>query len=394
MSLRIGLLTTSYPRRPEDEAGVFVKRLVEGFDECGAGGFVIVPRDAGEPAGERQGAFEIRRYSYGVFSPGRLAFGAGIVPNLRRRPQLLAQAPMLLLRMAGEVIRRRRQIDLVHANWLVSGIAGCLAAALCRKPLVVTVRGEDLRLLGKRLPRTLLRPVLKRSAALVCVSEEFSERLKRDRVCDPARVHFIPNGVSVPMIERRAAREELGLSQAGRYLLFVGTVIPRKAIDVLIRALAEPQLGGFELIVCGRLDDPDYREAIEREAARLGCSSRLRLLGAVPPDLVPAYLATADYYVSASTFEGRPNSVLEAMAAGKAVVLSDIPSHREISREGTAAALFEAGNPGALARGIDRLERNPAERQALESAAREGLANNSWQACARKYLELFEKAIL
>ena len=138
---RIAVLSTSYPRRSDDDAGVFVARLVSALSKEGATGTVLVPYDQNEPKSEIQGNFKIERYRYGVFSKGRLAFGSGILPNLRKDPTLIFQAPALIIQGARAAAKASKESDVMHCNWIVSALSGFLAKLITKKPYVVTARG-------------------------------------------------------------------------------------------------------------------------------------------------------------------------------------------------------------------------------------------------------------
>ncbi len=391
--MRICVLTTSFPRFADDEAGIFVRRLTNAYSEIGITGTVLVPRDRDEPEEEACAAFTVRRMRYGLFSPGRLAFGSGMLPNIRRHPRLAAQLPLLALRFAAELLRLRRSYDIVHANWLFTALPARLNALLTSKPYIVTVRGEDAALLKKKPLRLLLLPVLRRAACIISVNREFVEELRTYGI--PAgMMRTIPNGVAAPDIpaeELQAFMQTRGLTGDMPCLLFVGTIIPRKRIDFLIRMLAAPQLAGCRLILCGRLTDTGYAGELQKLAEELGCAERIRFCGPVSPSDVFHYLRSASLYVTAAAFEGRPNAVLEAFAAGCPVLASDIPAHREVI-EGRGL-LFAPESLQEAAEKASLLISDQALRSRTIAAARSFAAENTWIRCAESYREVFLKAL-
>src|SRR5687767_3818142 len=137
--MELCILTTSYPRHAADDAGIFVKRLVEALSSEGATGAVVVPRDADEPTIELQQGFRVRRFHYGWPKHGGLAFGAGILPNLKSKPWLIFQAPGLILAMS-RAAAAEQSARLLHANWLIAGLSAYLCARKNRKPYVITLR--------------------------------------------------------------------------------------------------------------------------------------------------------------------------------------------------------------------------------------------------------------
>jgi glycosyltransferase involved in cell wall biosynthesis len=337
--MRIALLTTSFPRTIDDDGGIFIARLVDGFIACGDSGVVIVPHDSAEPLEEPRASFRISRYRYRTGFGAGLAFGAGIVPNLRARPWLITQAPMLLLGMVYKAIKLRKEYDVIHANWLFAGIAAYLLSILIGKPYVVTIRGEDLRISKLPLISFLVRRVLSRSRAVTTVSDVLKPACLELMKGRATSCTVIENGVHRPQHSEEAQRQiDARYGVSAPYILFVGTVIPRKRVHLLIKLLSQPTLQNVSLVLAGRLDNEAYVAQVKELAEARGVAHRLKFLGLVPPSLIDTLLTGATAYVSASEYEGRSNAVLEAYAAGVPLCLSDIPEHRGMGL--TAAQVF------------------------------------------------------
>src|SRR2546423_6016293 len=169
---RVVHFTTSYPRHAEDFAGRFVADVVEGLERHGLDVSVLAP---------------------GTYRDFGLAYGGGLVHNVKRRPWL---APLLLISMIRAVRRTAGRGDLVHAHWLAAG-AVCV---LARRPFVLTLHGSgtagrfaDLEL-ARRFPR-LFGAIVRRARVVICVSAALGEAA-RSRGARGVRV--IPNGVRVP----------------------------------------------------------------------------------------------------------------------------------------------------------------------------------------------------
>lgn len=309
------------------------------------------------------------------------------MPNLRRHPTRILQAPLLLLQQIRLAVSLRREWEVIHANWSISLLAGWISAGITRRPFVVTLRGEDMRLLRIPLLRSLLSFALRRASAVISVNQEFLSEIRERAQIATERCLVIPNGVAYAPPGPEALREFLGSRNLAEtpYLLFVGSVIPRKRIELLIEALARPQLQSMTLVVCGRLEDRSYVDSLKEQAERLRVRNRIRFEGATPPSHIPLYLEGGVAFVSASEFEGRPNAMLEALAAGKFVLASDIPAHREILRAGENGALFHS--PEQLAEEYARWTADPAALAQLQLQAQASVSGQSWERCARQYLE-------
>jgi len=198
-------------------------------------------------------------------------------------------------------------------------------------------------------------------------------------------VHVIPNGIAVGPLptpaERAAAREALGLAAGAPVVAFVGRLSREKAPEVLLRAV---QGTGVQLLVAG---EGPLRQALESEAD----PAQVRFLGFLS-DVGPV-LAAADVLALPSRTEGLPMAVLEAMAAGVAVVASEVGSLPEVLGEG-AGVLVPAGDVGALRQALESLSA-PEERTRLASPARRRVESQYGAAAmARSYRErLYQPAL-
>ncbi|MBX7142861.1 MAG: glycosyltransferase family 4 protein [Oligoflexia bacterium] len=388
--MQITLLTSSFPRHADDDAGIFIARLAQAYSKVGHSGFIVVPRDADEPLDANFEGFIVKRFAYGIFSKGALAFGAGMMPNLRRNPALIFQAPGLVWQMARTALRNTQNISIIHANWTLPLLAAFLVHTRSKLPYIATVRGEDLRLLQNPFARAILRPAYERAQAITSVNEEFCTQLKSYFPRKAASIFFIPNGVelqSTTAQEKEAFASKYKLPPK-KLLLFLGTLIPRKAVEVLIEALKIPALSDFHLALCGRAEDALYLERLRGIAADV--KQRVHFTGPIAPREVPAALGAASYYVTASQFEGRPNSVLEALAAGKIVLASSIKEHAEIIKDGANGFLFECA--ATLAERIAELECNQDRRSEVAREAVASVQGYSWIACAEAYSGLLNAA--
>ena len=389
--MRVCVLTTSYPRFAEDEAGIFVKRLVEGYHECGVSGMVIVPRDCDEVRKEADFGFAVRRVAYRVFAKRGLAFGAGMMPNLRRNPALILQAPILVLRLAGVLLWSRKQYDCVHANWILAACIAWVSSLFTRKPYIVTLRGEDVRLLRNWWARLVCWWVIRGAAAITSVNREFADEISKRFARAPENTHFVANGVAVASVtdeELATFIADKHLCPSSVYLLNVGTVIPRKGVHTIIEALAADELSHVRLIVCGRLADDRHYQELQGLIAKHHLGERVHFQGKVAPHEIPYYLGLATAYLTASDFEGRPNAVLEACAAGVPVIASKISAHSDFLEHEYSALLFDISEQKDLVRCIKRICKDEALRQKLIAAGKELVADLSWKRCAGRYVEI------
>lgn len=186
-------------------------------------------------------------------------------------------------------------------------------------------------------------------------------------------------------------RSALGLADADRIVLWVGRLDPVKGLAVLIDALGriDRRLGARLVLVGGG----PLRGALEVQAARSGVGDRVCFLG--PRDDVPGLLKACDVFAFPSRTEGLPNALLEAMAAGCAIVTTDVPGCRDLIRHEDTGLVVPYGDTAGLAGAIASLLAQPSWARALGAAAARAAATEwpvdaMFEGYARAYAEVLE----
>jgi glycosyltransferase involved in cell wall biosynthesis len=208
---------------------------------------------------------------------------------------------------------------------------------------------------------------------------------------------FIPNGLDLQRFERLpsrgVARRLLGLDANTPLLVWVGKVVPIKRVEWILEILRE--LPEAHLVAVGGYSEEHYGDQYYR-ALRSRYSdvmARATFPGEVALPQVDQYLAAGDVFVFPSLFEGMPNAVMEAMAAALPVVVSDIPAHRAILRQGDTG--FLARDPPEFAAMVSALIDNPELRDQVGRRAREAaLAEFGFDRVCDRYLELYRRMVM
>jgi teichuronic acid biosynthesis glycosyltransferase TuaC len=237
----------------------------------------------------------------------------------------------------------------LHAHALYpSGAAAVRLSLRAGLPLVVSVHGTDLYALAARARwRARIAAVAAAADAIVCVSESLARDVIRLLAAPPERVIVIPDAYD----EQRFAHVARSLPEGRRVrLLCVARLVDVKGVDVLVEALGLLVAGGadVELTIAG---DGPLRGQLSARAAALGVADRLKLLGGVPWESLPALMRSADVYVQPSRREGFGVALVEALATGLPAVAT-----RSGGPEGTVGedegVLVDKGDPVALVEGI------------------------------------------
>jgi glycosyltransferase involved in cell wall biosynthesis len=272
---------------------------------------------------------------------------------------------------------REREIDVVHSHLTYASIWGGLAAARARVPHVATLHTLPLQSQASasdRVRQRILARVLSHHAfRVVAVSQAQADAWVDAGLVDGEKVSVIPNAVDVEGAGDSPPAPHPAGGGIGRnaHSATVGTVAvlrEGKGLDVLLRAFRDVRKAydGAKLVIAG---DGPLRAALEREANELGLGESVRWLGY--RDDVQSVLASLDVFVHPTLRDALPTAVLEAMAAGVAVVASHAGGVPEIVEHESNGLLVEAGNEEALAAAIARLLNDENLRDRLAAAGRE-----------------------
>jgi glycosyltransferase involved in cell wall biosynthesis len=291
---------------------------------------------------------------------------------------LTTKSPLGIWRNAGalESLIRERKVSLVHARSRAPAWSAWLACQRTGVPFVTTYHGAY----GEEFPlKRRYNAVMARGRIVIAASRFIAGLIEARHGLDPARIRVIPRGVDLAVFDpaivsgSRIAKlaADWRLPDGVRTVVLPGRLTAWKGHAVLLDAIARL---GREDVMCVLVGSHqgrhDYARGLADQAARLGISERLRLVGEC--DDMPAALCLSDVVVHAST---RPEAfgrvVIEAQAMGCPVVASDLGGPVETVRHGDTGWRVRPNDPSALAAAIEvALDLDPAERLALAQRAR------------------------
>lgn len=239
--------------------------------------------------------------------------------------------------------------------------------------------------LKKRLLSAHLLPFAARNARLILTPSESTRRdVVRLLSVDPARVRVIPYAAAGAFRPVESGRERLAAVYGVRppYLLYVGTIEPRKNLARTLRAFARVSQAhpALRFVVVGPLGWK-YAEIL-REMERPELTGRVARLGYVPESDLPALYSHATAFVYPSLYEGFGLPVVEAMACGTPVITSNGSSMAEIGED--AALLVDPLDEGAIAQALERVASDTALREDLRGRGLARAALYSWRRTGRE----------
>lgn len=318
-----------------------VKHLVRG---CGRAGFSSVVYS---PVG-------------GVFADEVADAGAVVHVLPRRFPKL---DPGWVRTLARQM--RDDGIELVHTHLFGDSLHGYLAARSAGQlPVVTTLHAVAG--FHSRVQRLGYRWLLPRVARAVACSDAVRRSFVADLAGRPATVDVIANGIALPSPEHAAAAAiDVG---GGRAVVVagIGRLVPEKDFASLIDAVALLWKEGLPIRLL-LLGEGPLRGALEARAAAAGVAEWVSLPGFRPD--VQELLRTIDVVAFSSLDEGLPMALLEAMAAARCVVATDVGGIGGAARHDQEALLVPPRDPAALAGALRRVIRDPALRRRLGAAA-------------------------
>ena len=309
--MKLVVLTTSYPRDRDDVAGSFVRDGVEALRAEGLDVSVVSPAS---------------------FRHFGIAYGDGIVNNLRHAPWKVALLPLFLASFAIAGRRASRDADVVHAHWLPSA----LPALATGKPFVLQLWGSDVAL--ARRARAVSGRLVRRARVVVCASNALADDA---RLLGARDVRVIPSPVVVT--------ESVGEPDDPPHALYVGRLSEEKGV----RELAEAA-GGLPLVVVG--DGP--LRSLFPDA-----------VGFVPPHALGPWYERAAVVVVPSRREGYGMVAREAMAHGRPVVATAVGGLVDAVEDGVTGVLVPPRDAAALRQALADLLADDARRTALGRAA-------------------------
>lgn len=284
--------------------------------------------------------------------------------------------PMTAVRLAG-LMRRIR--PLVAQTWLTHmDVVGGVVATALRLPWILSERNS-----APAYPPSLLhgaRARIGRRADAWIANSEAGADYWSSVGADPARIHVVPNGVPLEAIDAAPAAPRAEPGEA--LVAYVGRLSEEKNPRLLLDALAIlMRRRPARAIFCG---EGRLHGAIRARASALGIADRIILPGFVPD--VWSRLKASDVMVALSVFEGHPNAVLEGMACGVPLVVSDIAAHRAILDE--ASARFVGTDPAEIAAAMESAIDAGRTTERI-SHARARVAGLSIDAAVRRHEEVY-----
>lgn len=332
-------------------------------------------------------------FRYTVFLSERGYAGtAGLTLSFSRLPTHRPAVRFLWEQAVQPWVVRRNGLDLLHSPALVGPMLG-------GRPFVVTVHDlsyylypETFRAANRSYLQLLGRQSVRRARRVIAVSQSTKDDLVKHYGLPATRVDVVYHGVDeafcpLPAEEVATFRARQGLPE--RFLLFVGTLEPRKNVVRLVEAYAIlPQTSPPLVLVGGK---GWFYEQVFRRVEELGLASRVHFAGYVPAADLPAWYNAAEVLVYPSLYEGFGLPLLEAMACGTPVISSTASSLPEVV--GDAGLLVDPVDVEGLAAAMERVLRDASARERMRAAGLHRAQRFTWEDAARQTVASYRRAL-
>ena len=290
---------------------------------------------------------------------------------------------------------RRHDFDLIDAHYIYpDGLAAVLLGKVLKKKVILSARGTDINLYPKfPLIKRQIVYTLRRADKIIAVCQALKDQMIELGIAEQ-KIKVIPNGVDITKffpVDQTEARKQLNLPLDRKIILSVGHLIERKGFHFIIDALSvikkENKLAALPLLVI--VGEGEYRPILEKQIRDLNLDSDIMLIGAKPHDQLNIWYNSCDIYCLASSREGWPNVLLEALACGKPVVATEVWGVSEVIKSKDYGILVDLQDPVKLANSLCEALKSNWNSQEIVRYARQ----NTWDKVARDVYKEFKELL-
>lgn len=398
--LKILWLSSSYPRFKTDSASIFLQNLANNISAKKHEIHILSP-DHISIDSSFQEPF-ITKHNFQYFFPRclqKLAYGSGILPNLKNNKWLYLQVPFFIIALFFSTWRLIRQIKpaIIHAHWIFpQGFIAVLLGKLFSTPVITTAHGGDAFALKNSLLDRIKRWTIKNSTAWTSNTHATANAFGA-KVPSP---HIIPMGIDCKKFSSgNATHLRSSIPKKTLILLFVGRLVEKKGVNDLLTAyslFSDEQKKKTLLWIVG---DGSERKALEEQTQSLKIKKNVTFWGKLPNEQLPNYYAAADIFIapsitdSSGDTEGQGVMLIEAMASRTAIVSTKTGGISEVISHGITGLLVPPKHPLELKAAIIKLIENAKLRKNIAKKGKQAAQAYDWSTISTKFIKLYQKTI-
>ena len=401
--LRVLVIATTFPRWENDTEPRFVFDLSKQLARK-VSLWVLAPHAPGAKMEEEIEGVKILRFPY--FYPKRLqtlCYEGGILPKLKSRWLARLQLPFFLAAQFFSIWRtvRKYEINFIHCHWVIpQGFFVALLNTFSDIPYVLTAHGGDVYSFRKNsIIRLASGYALRRAETCTVNSQPTGHAVRNIRPGSAIRV--IPMGVDTqrfhPANSNPKLRKNLNITDS--FLLAVGRFAEKKGFRYLIQAMPEilQKKPNTKLVIIGF---GPQEEELKRLVSQFGLGKAVLFVGSKAGEELAEHFATADIFIGPSVVtdsgdtEGQGVVFLEAMAAGTAVIASDVGGIKDIVRDFETGLLVPQKDSRAIVeKTLLLIDDQKLRKQLAVTGRRLAESEYSWEKTAERFLETYGQII-
>ena len=399
--MKVLFVVTAYPRHEGDVITPWMGETIDRLVEAGTQVEVLAPAYRGS-RGATIGGVKVHRFRYAPSALETLTHDMPALERIKRSPGFVALLPGYIAAGSAAAARIARDggFDVVHVFWPIPhGLFGVAARRASRAALVSTFFSAELNWTGaaRRLFAPILRRIVESSDAVTVISSYTGERV-REYVAGVKSVTIPFGAAAVDRAFEDAVPVPPRMPEDSFELLFVGRLVKRKGVDVLLRAVQ--MLADDERLQVRIVGGGPEKEALESDAMQLGLAGRVVFDGVVSSGRIATLFRECDALVLPAIItetgdtEGLGVVLIEAMGYGKPVIASSAGGIVDIVSDGDTGLLVPPGDAAALASAIRRAMDQPAELAQIAARGTEFAARAfGWDAIVSELSKVYESAV-
>jgi len=395
--LTVILLSSSYPRYTADNSSIFLRYLANSLVREGARIHVLAPDHPTVDNTPLDKLVINHWFQYLPRSWQTLAYGSGILPNLKKKPLLYLQVPFFLTSMFFNLIWQCKKIkpDIIHAHWVIpQGFIAILVGKLLNIPVVTTAHGGDAFSLNSGLLSRLKRLTLRHCKAWTSNTPATAQAFGKASLIPTPNI--IPMGVDIDSFQNGSI-ENIGEHETRNIILFVGRLVEKKGVTYLIEAFNKLPNKNQQDSILWIIGEGDERQALETQAKKLGIKN-IKFWGQVQNNKLPDFYAAASIFVAPSIIdskgdtEGQGVILLEAMASGIPIISTNVGGIPDVISHNETGLLVQANNSSELSEAIlSLLSKNELAKELTKNARLKVEKTYAWSVVSEQFISLFKE---
>lgn len=393
-------LTSSYPRFKDDSASIFLKYLARGINHSVFDLHILSPDH--HKIEKTQHSSSITHHFFKYFFPRnlqKLAYGSGILPNLKANPFLFILVPFFLVSqfLSAFLLVIKVKPSIIHAHWIFpQGTIASIIGKLFNIPVIITAHGGD----AFALKGSLLTKI-KHWSINHCTSWTSNTKATAQALGDEIKKTIvIPMGVDYKKFSSGTSKTlRTDIPKSTFILLFVGRLVQKKGVNDLLTAyslLSNKNRNNTQLWIIG---DGNERSSLEELSISLNIEKSVTFWGKLPNKQLANFYTAADIFIapsiadSSGDTEGQGIMLLEAMASGTAIITTKTGGITEVVNHNETGYIVPPKSPKKIKNAIQLLINNRSKRDSLCMHAQHQAQHYDWKKIADTYNQLYQKTL-